>query len=157
MRSRVANSILFAVSILSPVLCHSEENCPWLNAATGGGVLGGSVTMSVSNSDCSFVLRPGTNKGSLRIEVRTMSDPGKEFPAYIARCGSQSKPLKAIGNEAILCRVEAKSGGLTEQVVGRVRDRAFVILLSLNDSPVTEDLLRERIRKMAELVSGNLF
>jgi len=53
-------------------------------------------------------------------------------------------PLKAIGSEALACRGEAG-----EQVVGRVRDRAFLVRITAND--------REKVRKVAEMVAGSMF
>jgi hypothetical protein len=53
-------------------------------------------------------------------------------------------PLKAIGSEALACRGEAG-----EQVVGRVRDRAFLVRITTND--------REKVRKVAEMVAGSMF
>jgi len=53
-------------------------------------------------------------------------------------------PLKAIGTEALACR-----GETGEQVVGRVRDRAFLVRITTND--------REKVRKVAEMVAGSMF
>jgi hypothetical protein len=109
------------------------------------------------DSECVFVRQAGINTGELRIDVRTMSEPGKEFAAYAARCGVHPTPLKAIGNEAAACTLNGTAGQLAEQVVGRVRDRAFIIRLGINDSSITQNLLREKARKVAEQVAGNLF
>jgi hypothetical protein len=42
-------------------------------------------------------------------------------------------------------------------VVGRVRNRAFIVLLSTSDSSMTQSSLREKARRVAEQVAGNLF
>jgi len=86
-----------------------------------------------------------------------MNDPASEFARFAARCGAHADPLKAIGNEAAACSLNGKGAELLEQVVGRVRERAFVIRLSVNDSSLTQSMLREKCRKAAELVAGNLF
>jgi hypothetical protein len=119
------------------------------NAAYAGNAL--------DDSDCLFVRQPGSVFVELRIEVRTMSEPRKEFAAYAARCGDRATALKAIGNEAAVCSLKDKPGELSEQVVGRVRDRAFIVRLSSNESSLTPSSLREKARKTAEQVAGNLF
>jgi hypothetical protein len=185
--------ILPAIFLFLPVLCPAVESCPWLNAATAGGVLGGVVTATVSrpntnisnaqtpnakssagptsanptkagyagngvdDADCSFVRQPGSVPSELVIDVRTMSEPAKEFAAYAARCGAHATSLKAIGNEATACDLNDRVGKSSEQVVGRVRDRAFIVRITTGDSSMTQILLREKARKVAEQVAGNLF
>jgi hypothetical protein len=112
---------------------------------------------AIDDSDCLFVRQPGASFGELRIEVRTMSEPLKDFGAYAARCGDHATPLKAIGNEAAVCTLNDRPGVFSEQVVGRVRDRAFVVRLSMDSSSLTQISLREKARKTAEQVAGNLF
>jgi hypothetical protein len=114
-------------------------------------------TKSVDDAECVFVRQAGSIPGELRIDVRTMSEPGKEFAAYAARCGTHSTPLKAIGNEAAACTLNDKAGQFSEQVVGRVRDRSFVIRLNMGDSTLSQNAVREKARKAAEQVAGNLF
>jgi hypothetical protein len=133
------------------------------NAKSGSGPTSASALATnygisnIDDSDCAFVLQPGSLKGELHVEVRTMSEPSKEFVPYAAGCGSKAMPLKAIGNEAVTCALSGKPGQLMEQVVGRVRDRVFVARLSTNESGVTQVLLRERARRAAEIIAGNLF
>src|SRR5580700_4360170 len=121
--------------LLLPAIAGAAEICPWLNAATAGGVLGGTVAATVTrakagdDASCAFNRRDGSLVLELRIEVETMLSPAKDFPAYTARCHSASVPLKAIGNEAVVCSNDG-SDGHAELVVGRVRDRAFVVRLS---------------------------
>jgi hypothetical protein len=132
------------------------------NAKSGAGPLSANASATgyagngMDDSDCSFVRQP-PSAGSLRIEVRTMSKPVKEFAAYTARCGARAVPLQAIGNEAFACERKEKSGQLAEQVVGRVRERSFVVRLCIKDASITLALLREKGQKVAEIVAGNLF
>jgi hypothetical protein len=98
---------------------------------------------------CSFV-----GAGSvLRIAVETMETPRNEFTAHAADCGSDPAPLKAIGNEAVVCNPDKRSA----QVVGRVRNRIFTILVSTTNPSFTQAVLREKARDVAEHVAGNLF
>jgi hypothetical protein len=110
----------------------------------------------MDDSDCTFLRQPPI-AGTLRIQVRTMSTPAKEFASYKARCGPHAIPLRAIGNEAFVCTLDEKTGQHSEQVVGRVRERSFVIRLSVKDPSMTQSAIREKAQKAAEIVAGNLF
>jgi len=143
-------------------MCAAEETCPWMNAATAGGLLGGDVTATVNSSDkskedatCDFVHRQGPLVQELMIEVRTMAAPGKDLANFLVRC-EKATPLKAIGNEAVVCDV-SKPGEIVEQVVGRVRERAFVIRATSDDPRAAQTSFREKAIKAAEQVAGNLF
>jgi hypothetical protein len=81
-----------------------------------------------------------------------MTSPAKDFPSYAARCHSTAVPLKAIGNEALAC-----SDDSTDQIVGRVRDRAFVVRISIGNRSAKPGALSEKARKVAEQVAGILF
>ncbi len=156
MRGRLVSLFLLPVCLAS--IAAAAENCPWLNAATAGGVLGGPAAMTVTPSKtdgdatCSFVRQNGSRTFELRIEVETMRSPAEDFGAYKARCHSAGVPLKAIGNEAFAC-----SGARAEQVIGRVRERAFAIGISVNGGPAQADSFREKARQVAEQVAGILF
>ena len=139
--------------------CVAAETCPWLNPATAGGVLGGAVTSVIvkraaaaDDASCDFVRHEGSLALDLRIEVETMRSPTKDFASYAARCHSPAVPLKAIGNEALACSDEG-----AEQIVGRVRDRAFLVRISTSDRSAQQSALRDKARKVAEQVAGILF
>lgn len=156
--------ILFLVLAFStPALCQTSENCPWLNAATAAGALKGSVTFIVThpgadNTDatCEFTHQEGASVSKLQIEVETMKNPGREFASYSAKCGQNATPLRAIGNEALVCSLRGKNQ-FSEQVVSRVRERAFIVKMSSNLAPSAGSDLRERTQKIAEQVAGFLF
>jgi len=150
-----ALQFLLAAALL-PVIGAAEEKCPWLNAATAAGVLGGAVKTSVTHTACEFVRQGGSSESALRIEVETIAAPG-EFAARAAQCGSGAEPLKAIGNEAVACTYADKKGQRAEQVVGRVRNQAFLVRVSSNDRSATAAGLRDKARKVAEQVAGFLF
>jgi uncharacterized protein (DUF2461 family) len=144
-------------------MCSASENCPWLNAATAAGVLKGSVTFTVtrsgadsSDATCEFTHKEGATLTSLRIEVDTMKNPSREFASYSAKCSQNGTPLRAIGNEALVCSVRGKNQ-FSEQVVSRVRERAFIVRMSSNVAPTGESDLRERTEKISEQVAGFLF
>jgi hypothetical protein len=142
----------------------STQTCPWLNGATAAGVLGGSVTGKVTNSDqqssdatCEFALEADPMARSLRIQVETMKEVTNEFPKYLARCGQDFDSLKTIGNEAVVCRVPGKDDQVIAKVIGRVRDHAFIVDVASKSSASERDALRDIARKVAEQVAGTLF
>ena len=163
--------LVILLSLLCAALCmpsrsEAKENCPWLNEATAGGTLEGTVTSTVthpnSNKDdatCEFIHRDGAIATELEIEVATIGGAHDAFAAYVARCGQNSVPLKAIGNEAVACSVDdrTKKRSVSEQVVGRVRDRAFTVRITSNAASPERGALREAARKIAEQVAGFLF
>lgn len=123
----------------------AENSCPYLNLATASGVLAGPAASQVSGDTCLFT----HDSSELRIEVQTMNLP------YKPNCGLSSTSVKAIGNEAYACSIDAKGGIIAEQVVGRVRDRAFLVRLASRSIP--RPALREKARSVAEQVAGTLF
>lgn len=150
---------LIALACL-PLVGQAAEPCPWLNAATAGGVLGGPITRATTtraaagdDRSCEFIRQDGSLLFELRIEVETISPAAKDFESYAARCHSAAVPLKAIGNEALAC----SDGPLAEQVLGRVRDRVFLIRIGTNDRSIQPTTLRDKARKLAEQVAGILF
>jgi len=140
---------MLAIVLCVPALA-AQDRCPWLNAATAGGVLGGTVHAVVTASSCEFVRQSGGHDIALRIEVGPLSAPHTQ-------CGSHAEPLKAIGNEAVACAYEGKEGWIGEQVTGRVRDQAFLVRVSTNDKSAAPKTLREKARNVAEQVAGFLF
>jgi hypothetical protein len=162
-RSRLA-VLLFMLWLSVPATCAANRTCPWLNAATASGVLEGPVVASVTDSDrnkddatCEFIRREGSVVVGLRIEVETMKDPTRDFAPFTAQCGLDAAPIKAIGNEATVCSRHGKKGQLSEQVVSRVRDRAFVVRVSSNASGAAASTLRAAAQRVAEQVAGFLF
>jgi hypothetical protein len=135
---------ILAIACCLPAL--TEDRCAWLNAATAAGVLGGEVQLTVSQGSCEFVHQ----ETSLRIEVGPTNMPH-------GQCGSPAEQLRAIGNEARACDYQGKPGWMAEQVVGRVRDQAFLVRISTKDQSAAPKVLRGKARKVAEQVAGILF
>jgi hypothetical protein len=141
---------ILAIAICLPAMAAAEERCPWLNAATAGGFLGGTVRATVTSTSCEFVRQYSGHEATLRIEAGPVSAPH-------AQCGSGAVALKAIGNEASACPYQGKQGWIAEQVVGRVRDQAFLVRIGSNDPSADAKVLLEKARSVAEQVAGFLF
>jgi hypothetical protein len=150
----------------APVAAHAANNCAWINEATSSGLLGGDavgeVTPAVSGQPtvCTFTQMTDGGKRILRISVEIASDPHARLAAIEQGCGPDAAPLKAIGNEALICAADDRKAGMGERIVGRVRDQVFTITIASsvkNDPILTRDILKTRIYTAAEQVSGNLF
>jgi hypothetical protein len=161
---RLRHTILFGVICLAPALCRAQAKCPWITEATARGILGGDVKAAAKITErhdgaCEFSRQQGSAQLQLRISVALMADIPRQFPAYLAQCAG-SAPLPAIGNEAVICRIDGKDGLYAERVVGRVRDQAFVITVSSslqNDEALPAQMRHEKVCLAAEQVSGILF
>jgi hypothetical protein len=166
--------VVFLVASFTAAATEAKESCPWLNEATAAGFIGGHVTSTVtfaikdktnpnySNVDkndaaCEFVRHQGSTVMTLRIEVETMAGSPGSFATYVARCGPRSLPLKAVGNEAVSCDFEGKKNSISEQVVSRVRGRAFTVRITSTPGSFDRELLRQKARNVAEQVAGFLF
>jgi len=162
--------LLFAIPTLfvgNTTACRAEPQCPWMNAATAGGFLGGEAKSAVTgvtvdgDASCSFSVGSGS---MLQIAVHTMARTPQEFPSYLALCGAGALPLKGIGNEAVQCMPKAGANKGDELIVGRVRDRAFVITIKaewIKQPPSTPTKTRNPIsddsENIAEQVAGSMF
>ncbi len=149
-----------------PANCQVKSSCPWLNAATALGFLGGSVsspTASISPATataCNFTYRTGKALRALRITVVEVKSPNETASASKMRCGSRATPLRGIGNEAVLCSADRKVVPHAEQVIGRVRNDVFTVIVStsMTDDPsMGREALEEKAKSVAEQVAGNLF
>jgi hypothetical protein len=143
--------------------CKGESRCPWLNVATASGVLNGPASLEVeysaaSGNVCVFLYQDGAARSSLQIVVRETKDTSKDRRPYESQCTSAMVPLRAIGNEAMLCAVDARNSH-GEQVIGRVRDRLFIV--GIRAGPRTpsmqKELLQEKAESISEQVAGALF
>jgi hypothetical protein len=180
-----ASTFVIAGALLAPE-GRAEAKCPWLNAATAGGVLGGEASMTVSapaehgtmphtepnvyqedqvrtdrfDVTCEFSRKADSGTYTLRIVVETMKDPAKEFAGQLAHCPGTTVALRAIGNEAVQCVAKNGFSNGEEMVIARVRDRAFVLTVirpSAAPASTTGDALRDDTRNIAEQIAGSLF
>ena len=167
MKTRSSNPLLLllGLAMLMPTVCHAQATCPWINAATAQGIVGGAVTATVKISEhgfgiCNFSRQQKAAVHELRISVNSMTDVPKQFPIYLAQCPPKSAPLPAIGNEAVMCSIQGKENKYAESVVGRVRNQAFVVSVSSSiqdDRSMTQEMRREKTNLIAEQVAGILF
>lgn len=150
--------------LLIATLCKAETECPWLNVATAAGALEGPATLDIHATEdggniCVFRSQKGTAVRSLQISVRPMKDEDKGIAPYQARCTSSAVPLRAIGNEAVLCAADDNASH-GEQVISRVRGDVFIVYVSARegkDASMTRASLVDRAKIIAEQVAGNLF
>ena len=163
---RLAFLALGVIFLALPAAGHAENNCPWLNEATAGGLLGGdAVGMKTDASAgqptvCTFTQQGAGVTRTLRITVEIAPEPHQRMSAVAQVCGADAAPIKAIGNEALVCTADDRKGGVGERVVGRVRDQVFTITIAstLKSDPIlNRDALKARIYTAAEQVAGNLF
>jgi hypothetical protein len=177
--------VLCAV-LLAPMRGRAEAKCPWLNAATAGGLLGGEASMTVSapaeqgtmqhtepnvykedqvrmdrfDVTCEFSRKADSAVYSLKIVVETMKDPVTEFAGRLANCPGTTVALRAIGNEAVQCVAKSGFSSGEEMVIARVRDRAFVLTVirpPASTVPPAADVLHDDTRNIAEQIAGSLF
>jgi hypothetical protein len=163
-KMRIAPKLLLALAMFAPAL-QAQAKCPWINEATAVGILGGPVAVTTKISEqgngvCEFSWQQGAVLRQLNVSVNVMTDIPKQFPTYLSQCPPKSTPLRAIGNEAVVCSVRGKGDQYEEKVVGRVRDKAFVVGVSSNvpdDQSMTQETRRKKANLVAEQVAGILF
>lgn len=157
---------VLASLVFVPATGKAEEgHCPWLNDATASGVLNGPVTLDLETapedqSICEFTnLKTAKDYSALRIMVQPLKDVTNAVAPHESQCTSSPAAMKAIGNEAVSCSADVGySRG--EQVIGRVRDRLFIVTVSstmAQDPLMTRPLLKEKARMIAEQLAGALF
>jgi len=157
--------ILALIGVALPAAAQAPAACPWINLATASGVLDGEASLSLinqspTNTTCTFEYKSGDEIRTLSVQVIRMVDPGKEYAPYKAQCDRDATPMRAIGNEALLCPASGLANAHGLRVVGRVRTNAFILTLSTtakSSSVMTQQAMEGKIGFVAELVSGNLF
>jgi hypothetical protein len=158
--------VVLACLVLISAMCKAEDgHCAWLNDATASGILNGPVSLDLETapgdqSICTFTnLKTAKDYSTLRIMVQPLSDVTKAVASHESLCTSSPAAVKAIGNEAVSCSANVGySRG--EQVIGRVRDRLFIVTVSstmAKDPLMTPPLLKEKARMIAEQIAGALF
>ena len=162
---RNSGKLVLALLPLAPGVCLGQTRCPWIQEATARGILGGALTSNVTVKDtgdgtCEFTRQQGDVQHHLSVLVITMTDIPKQYSRFTAQCESKGTPLKAIGNEAVECSIQTHTNLYAEKVVGRVRDRAFVVTVASslqNDPSMNQETREEKVHLAAEQVAGILF
>jgi hypothetical protein len=157
--------IMFFELLLLSGNCKAQAHCAWLNDATASGFLNGPVTLDLETAPddqniCVFTnLKTAKDYSTLRIMVQPLQDVNYAIASHKSLCTSAPVALKAIGNEAVSCSADVGySRG--EQVIGRVRDRLFIVTVSstiAQDPSATRQQLQEKARTIAEQIAGALF
>jgi hypothetical protein len=168
MRSEGKFGVRIMLLALSLVMCgscgHGQTRCPWLNVATASGVLDGPVVLTVENpavneTTCVFRYQTAKTVEELQVDVRLRQDAGKGIVPEQSTCTGPGTPVRAIGNEAILCVTDTR-GSRGDEVIGRVRDSVFRGVISTtakNDVALTRDVLEQKAKDTAEQIAGALF
>jgi hypothetical protein len=164
--SRVALLVIAVAGVfINPAVCRADARCPWLNAATAGGFLGGDVEMNVTpltsdgDATCEFTRKQDSTVSILNIAVHTINAPSNDFASYLSQCKGSTIPLKAIGTDAVQCLPKGNSAKREELVIARVRERVFVLTVyrKRTESSLHEEGLPKDTRNIAEQVAGRLF
>lgn len=152
-----------AVTLQVSHMVHGMSEAGTANAKSSAGPMNANpsarnyATVSTDDEDCTFARREGVTSEEMRVEVRTMHQSRTEFTSRLASCGNDKASLRAIGNEAVACNTGREAVGRSEQVVGRVRDRVFLVRVVSNDAATDQAAILESAKTAAEIVAGNLF
>jgi hypothetical protein len=158
--------MLALVLLCVPAVTNAANKCPWINEATASGLLGGaaeglySPAATGQPAACTFTQASAEVTRTLRITVALAADPHAQLNTIAQTCGTDAVPIKAIGNEAMICTSHGRKGATGERIIGRVRNQVFTILIGTtlkNDPILSLYALKTNVLTAAEQVSGNLF
>jgi len=163
---RITPRMLPLLLVFLPAVGSAANKCPWINEATASGLLGGEAeglyTPATTGQPavCTFTNASADVVRTLRISVESATDPHAQLNTIAQICGTDVVPVKAIGNEAMVCTADGRKGATGVRIVGRVRDQVFTILIgtTLKNDPILNPFaLKTNAQTAAEQVSGNLF
>ncbi len=157
-------TVFFGFFLASTVV-RASDGCPWLNAATASWLLGGEVRLTVSSPNphgdvtCEFSSGQAPGLSSLQIAVHTMETPSQDFRSLLSQCDWPQRPVKALGTDAAQCVMKQSAHLDEEEIIARVRERAFVVVVRRagTSAAVPRDGLRDDTRNVAEQVAASLF
>ena len=151
----------------SAPLARAANNCPWMNEATAGGLLGGASTgafTAAANGQpavCTFTSTTPDATRVLEVTVEVVSsEPHLRLAQLEDACRMNTAPVPAVGNEAMRCQPKVRGAVMAERILGRVRDQVFSITISTSlkdDGELNADMLEKHLALAAEQVAGNLF
>lgn len=141
------------------LLAATVENCPAIDIASVRSAVGeAQVKVLQAEKDAGYTCQFAGPAGELTVEVKLLPGAGEfvRFKEGVCQGGRDLAQVKATGNEAMACSFGSE-GKLEERLVGRVRNKGFVIRLVSNDKNTSAKTLRQTCFDIAQLVSGNLF
>jgi hypothetical protein len=136
--------------------------CPWASVGTAERLLGGEVSLSAhveanGTGSCSFTRKDGDGASAIEILVSgTDTRP----------CPQDSVKLKALGNEAVQCRLSTSASQKSDRIAGRIRRVFFVVTLTNipgatnpepSDPRLADAYAASPLERLAEQVVGNLY
>jgi hypothetical protein len=157
--------LLLMIASWTAAMGQAAATCPWLASGTAARLLGGDVTVVARVES-----RLGTFAGSCRF-VRLSGEPSSSVEVLVGStdthvCPQGSVKLRALGNEAVQCRLANASAGQSDIVAGRIRDVYFVVTLTNVPGATTQEPADPRLadaygasplERVAEQVVGNLY
>lgn len=155
---------VLAAAMSCGAMSHAQEQCPWLNVATASGFLDGPASLTIekpaaAETDCIFRYQKEKSLEVLQVRVLLRQDVSKGIVPQRSTCTGAGTPVRAIGNEALLCADDQHSEH-GEEVIGRVRDSIFIVRISTtarNDVGLSRDVLGQKAKDTAEQIAGALF
>ncbi len=106
-----------------------------------------------------FEHHDGETESYLTVTVLSSQYPHHDVRADESSCSAAAKQIRGIGNSADVCRADNRASW-GEQVVGRVRDKVFVIYFRTRSKTQTEiprARLTDNAMQVAEQIAGDLF
>ena len=156
-------AVIVGAFLLFPMMASAEDHCPWLNNATASGILNSPAVVKVHRTAadgvaCLFFSHVPASP-TFSIVITGSGAMNRESSLELGRCTSPLVHLKGIGNDAEACSIE--NGHAAEEiVVGRVRDKRFVVSINVSadgDQPFDKKVFLQKAESVAEQVAGALF
>jgi len=154
--------VLLAIVSAATAIGQTAATCPWVASGTAEHFLGGEVSLiahieSNTAGSCTFTRQGGKDASSIEIRVGSTDTHA---------CPRDSAPLKALGNEAVQCRVGGAPSQTADRISGRVRRVFFVVTMTNipgatkpepSDPRLADAYAASPLERLAEQVAGNLF
>ena len=141
------------------LLVAASVTCPALDTATVAGAIGEvqvAVTRPEKGAGYTCLFTRADYELKLEISELAAADQFRHLVDDSCQGGRDVTPVKAIGNEAVICSL-GNDSHIAEKLVSRVRNQAFVIFLNTTDRSADVKSIRAKSRMLAEQVAGNLF
>lgn len=118
--------------------------------------------MGATDTVCTFTPQQGESGAELQITVLTLTNIHEEYKHYAEMCKNDATSMRAVGNEAEECSSRGANNMRVEKVVGRVRNRAFILSWTIPNpetgpNALSQETVREKMRNLSEQVAGSMF